>query len=89
MKKLLFDEWDRLVIREFYQKSKTKSSFWKWNNKSLIVSEFESLKAKRDLEVAFKKSMLYMFMANKLELVLKIIIAIGIGILIWEWFTII
>jgi hypothetical protein len=28
-------------------------------------------------------------MANKIEITLKIIIAIGIGVLIWEWFQII
>jgi hypothetical protein len=28
-------------------------------------------------------------MANKIEITLKILVAIGVGVLIWEWFQII
>ena len=53
---LLFDQIERQIIREFYEKSKTKSKTWIWWHKNQIVTHFESLKAKRNFYKAIKKS---------------------------------
>ena len=53
---LLFDQIERQIIREFYEKSKTKSKTWIWWHKNPIVTHFESLKAKRNFYKAIKKS---------------------------------
>ena len=52
---LLFDQIERQIIREFYEKSKTKSKSWIWWHKNSIVTRFETLKAKRNLDKAIKK----------------------------------
>jgi adenylate kinase family enzyme len=53
---LLFDQISRQIIREFYEKSKTKSKTWIWWHKNLIVTCFETLKAQRDFDKALNKS---------------------------------
>ena len=52
---LLFDQIERQIIREFYEKSKTKSKSWIWWHKNSIVTRFETLRAKRNLDKAIKK----------------------------------
>ena len=52
---LLFDQIERQIIREFYEKRKTKSKSWIWWHKNSIVTRFETLKAKRNLDKAIKK----------------------------------
>ena len=52
---LLFDQIERQIIREFYEKSKTKSKSWIWWHKNSIITRFESLKAKRNFYKAIKK----------------------------------
>ena len=53
---LLFDQIERQIIREFYEKSKTKSKSWIWWHKNSIVTRFESLKTRRNFYKAIKKS---------------------------------
>jgi len=65
---LLFDQIERQIIREFYEKSKTKSKSWIWWHKNPIVTHFESLKAKRNfykaIKKSFEKSLLFKLMAK-------------------------
>jgi hypothetical protein len=65
---LLFDQIERQIIREFYEKSKTKSKSWIWWHKNSIVTHFESLKAKRNfykaIKKSFEKSLLFKLMAK-------------------------
>ena len=67
---LLFDQIERQIIREFYEKSKTKSKSWIWWHKNPIVTRFEALRAKRNfykaIKKSFEKSLLFKLMA-KLE----------------------
>lgn len=46
--KLLLNEIERQIIIGFYEKSKSKSKLWIWWHKSITVSNYEILKAKRD-----------------------------------------
>ena len=53
---LLFDQIERQIIREFYEKIKTKSKTWIWWHKNPIVTRFETLRAQRNFYKAIKKS---------------------------------
>lgn len=46
-KRLLFDQIDRQIIKEFYEKSKTKSKIWVWWKKPIIVAQYERSKAEQ------------------------------------------
>ena len=61
---LLFDQIERQIIREFYEKSKTKSKSWIWWHKNSIVTRFESLKAKRDFYKAIKNHLRNLCFSN-------------------------
>ncbi len=61
---LLFDQIERQIIREFYEKSKTKSKSWIWWHKNSIVTRFESLKAKRDFYKAINNHLRNLCFSN-------------------------
>lgn len=65
---LLFDQISRQIIREFYEKSKTKSNSWIWWHKNSMVIRFETLKAQRDfyktLNKSIKESLLFRLIAK-------------------------
>ena len=54
---LLFNQIERQIIREFYEKSKTKSKSWIWWHKNSIVTRFETLRAQRNFYKAIKKTL--------------------------------
>ena len=64
MKKTLFNEIDREVIRWYYKTSKTKGKFWAWWNKPIVVTQYEVAKAKRDFDKAIKETKLYKWLKN-------------------------
>lgn len=51
-KHLLFNSFERRIIIDFYERSKTKSKLWIYFHKNQLVSRFELLKAKKDLNNA-------------------------------------
>ena len=51
-KRLLFNSFERRIIIDFYERSKTKSKLWIYFNENQLVSRFEGLKAKKDLNNA-------------------------------------
>ena len=51
-KHLLFNSFERRIIIDFYERSKTKSRLWIYFHKNQLVSRFELLKAKKDLNNA-------------------------------------
>ena len=61
--KMIFDTIERQIILDFYKESETKSNFWIWWHKNVIVSRYETIKAQRDfyktLIQEMQKSMFY------------------------------
>ena len=53
---IILDQTSRQIIVEFYEKSKNKSALWVWWNKNIIVSNYEGLKAKRNLYRTVEKA---------------------------------
>jgi hypothetical protein len=53
---IILDQTSRQIIVEFYEKSKNKSALWVWWNKNIIVSNYEGLKAQRNLYRTVEKA---------------------------------
>lgn len=68
---LLFDQINRKIIREFYEQSKTKSKLWIWWNKNIIVTRYESLKDKRDLDKEINRSIKDLFIFKLITKMLR------------------
>lgn len=52
---ILFDQVSRKIIIDFYSRSKGKSKLWIWWNKNIIVTNYESIKAKKEMDIQLKK----------------------------------
>ena len=56
-KRLLFNSFERRMIIGFYERSKTKSKLWIYFHENQLVSRFEGLKAKKDLNNAIMEDL--------------------------------
>jgi len=52
---LLFDEIDRNIIQLFYKEKQQKGKFWGWFHEPIIVSLYEQLKARKQLQRQINK----------------------------------
>lgn len=58
---MLFSQFEREVIHWYYKQAETKGKFWAWNNKNIIVRNYEYTKALRKFEREIVKTTLFKF----------------------------
>ena len=59
---MLFNQFEREVIRWYYKEAENKSRFWKFNNRNIIVRNYEYVKSTRNFEKEIIKTPLFKFL---------------------------
>jgi hypothetical protein len=60
-KPLLFDVYERAYIIDYYKRAKGKSKWWLFNNKDLIISNYEMMKNQRNFARELEKLLNFSF----------------------------